>query len=800
MMIPSKHRINTTVAFVIHPQSLTCARLIVGVSSNSRGIAAAGSNSSSSHNRGSHHHPCYRRRHEKIQNGQPQYGFGKKNQRLPSSSHLFSTQDNQDHNNNKKNNIITNKDENELSKKKEEPINISEKFSAFVEMAFPYYKESISGRWLFAGMIAMTLLNSGVSVAFSYVGKDFWNALNSKDTEQFYVMLWRYAAALLVGSPVSVLYTFQRERLAVSWREWMTDRCLQLYSSNRVYYNLERGSGSGSNIDNPDQRITEDVRSFTAFSLTLFLTLLTSLIDLVSFSLILYSIQPQLFGAIAIYALFGTVTTSALGKKLIGLNYQKLQKEADFRYSLVRIRDNAESIAFYAGEDIENKEVVKRLEKVIDNRKEINVAQRNVEFFTTSYNYFVQILPVWVVAPQYFSGAIQLGVVSQSAGAFNHVLRDLSVIVNQFEQLSSFSAAIDRLHSFMVAIRDADDGRTQQDGLLQLPANANATVDVELVTSPPPTPVTESIHVTPPPLPHNTLEKKSSTIQLSQMQPMGSDMFFNTATVGPIQVLDIANVTLTTPDGKRTLITNLNFSIQEGEHLLIVGNSGAGKSSLLRAIAGLWKSGCGSIQRPSDEDVYFLPQRPYCALGSLKDQLLYPSLDQINTEDYPEGHRLSKSHMLRQTLSDQDLLDILDQVDLSELASRAGDGDPIRGLHTVMDWSNTLSLGEQQRLAFGRLLVNQPRFVILDEATSALDMVAEAKMYQLLQNKAQRRLVPGGKGLSRAGMTYVSVGHRPSLLAYHNTRLRLMGSDGFAVEAIDTSSLDVANKLGVSNM
>jgi ABC-type uncharacterized transport system, permease and ATPase components len=211
MMIPSKSRISTAVAFVIHPQSLTGTRLIVGVSSNSWVIAAAGSNSSSSHNRGSHHHSCYRRRHEKIQNGQPQYGLGKKFQRLPSSSHLFSTQDNQDHNNN---NSVTNKDENELSKKKEEPINISEKFSAFVEMAFPYYKESISGRWLFAGMIAMTLLNSGVSVAFSYVGKDFWNALNSKDTEQFYVMLWRYAAALLVGSPVSVLYTFQRERLA----------------------------------------------------------------------------------------------------------------------------------------------------------------------------------------------------------------------------------------------------------------------------------------------------------------------------------------------------------------------------------------------------------------------------------------------------------------------------------------------------------------------------------------------------------------------------------------------------------
>ena len=183
----------------------------------------------------------------------------------------------------------------------------------------------------------------------------------------------------------------------------MTDRTLQLYSSNRVYYSLERGA----EIDNPDQRITEDVRSFTAFSLQLFLSVATSLIDLVSFSLILYSIQPQLFGAIIIYALFGTLTTTALGKSLVGLSYDKLQKEADFRYSLVRIRENAESIAFYEGEDTEGKEISKRLEKVIENKKEINIAQRNLEFFTTSYNYFVQIVPVGVVAPQYFSGVIK---------------------------------------------------------------------------------------------------------------------------------------------------------------------------------------------------------------------------------------------------------------------------------------------------------------------------------------------------------------------------------------------------------
>lgn len=251
-----------------------------------------------------------------------------------------------------------------------------DKISMFTEMAMPYYQESKSGRWLFAGMIALTLLNSGVSVAFSYVGKDFWNALNSKDQEQFYTMMFKYAAALLVGSPVSVFYSYQRERLAVAWREWMTDRVLQLYSSNRVYYALERETAS--EIDNPDQRITEDVRSFTTFSLQLFLTLTTSLIDLVSFSFILYSIQPQLFGTIIAYALFGTLTTTALGKKLVGLNYEKLQKEADFRYSLVRIRENAESIAFYAGEDIEGKEVSKRLDKVIENKKDIIVVQRNL--------------------------------------------------------------------------------------------------------------------------------------------------------------------------------------------------------------------------------------------------------------------------------------------------------------------------------------------------------------------------------------------------------------------------------------
>ena len=332
---------------------------------------------------------------------------------------------------------------------------------------------------------------------------------------------------------------------------------------------------------------------------------------------------------------------------------------------------------------MEGKEVASRLARVVENRRDINVAQRNLEFFTTCYQYLIQVVPVAVVAPQYFAGTIQLGVISQSVGAFNHILSDLTVIVNQFEQLSSFSAGIERLSSFFVAIRDVDPSRKVADGLLALPKEVADDAG-------------------------NNEDNRASdgTIQLKfeRPSPTGS---------GPSILLRTNKLSLVTPDRKRNLIDNLDLTVREGENLLIVGNSGSGKSSLLRAVAGLWTAGSGEITRVPDDDVYFLPQRPYCALGSLKDQLLYPLTESLNPEDYPPGHRLSFAHLLRESMSDLDLLDVLEKVDLKELPYRFGDGDPIKGLNTVLDWGNTLSLGEQQRLAFGRLVVNRPRLVIL---------------------------------------------------------------------------------------
>jgi putative ATP-binding cassette transporter len=431
----------------------------------------------------------------------------------------------------------------------------------FLKIAVPFFQNDEKARNGLIAVLAVTLLNSGVSVVFSYVSRDFYNALNSRDQGMFYEKIELYFAALLVAVPVTVSYRFLREKLSLYWREALTGKVLDDYYSSRTFYQIE----TLRDIDNPDQRIAEDVRAFTRTSLDFFITVITSIIDLLSFSAILFQIYPPLFLAIIVYSGVGSVVTTNLGRSLVGLNYERLLREADFRFSLIRTRENAEAIAFYDGNASKEKQsVMDLLNRALETQLGIVTTQRNLEVFTTSYRYLVQILPSLIIAPLYFAQKVELGTISQSYGAFNHILGDFSIIINQFEALSAFSAGLTRLSTFLDKIGKGNSTREADE--------AATTFSMRTVLRDPPS--------------------------------AGAG-----AGEGGRMVLAVRNLTVLTPDGKRTLIggipaqrsssnssgssgsssatssssdgatcvggIGIDFSLSEGDRVLVVGPSGA---------------------------------------------------------------------------------------------------------------------------------------------------------------------------------------------------------------------------------
>ena len=477
--------------------------------------------------------------------------------------------------------------------------------------------------------------------------------------------------------PVYSFYGYLNGKLAITWREWMTRWLMGANLARRAYYRIAQSK----TIDNPDQRISEDVNTFVTSSISLSLLVISSLITAASFAFILWSISPKLALILVAYAAGATALSFAVGSRLVDINFSQQRLEADFRFGLLHLRDNAESIALSSGENYEFRELGRRLANVVRNFDQLISWQRNLSFLTTGYGNSVRLLPYIALASTYFSGRIQLGQLTQAIGAFATLQGSLSLIVNQFQTLSSFAAVVRRLSSF----------RRECDAPLEMGSGTSAIETIEL------------------------------------------------------QTILLDRLTLTTPGAERVLVRELTAEIAQGGRMLIVGESGRGKSSVIRAIAGLWTRGDGIIARPALSEIMFLPQRPYLALGSLRDQICYPGPGEA---------------------ADEELLRVLQAVNLGNLPERVG------GLDVEKDWAHFLSSGEQQRLAFGRLLLRLPRYAFLDEATSALDSVNEMLLYSQL---------------AKTSILYASISHRPGIDQYHDQVLKLRGDGEWEIARVEQS-------------
>ena len=543
-------------------------------------------------------------------------------------------------------------------------------------------KEKWRARGLLAGVIALSLGQVYMLVMLNQWNNVFYNALQERDFEVFWPLIGQFSLIAFGYIIMAVYAIYVKQILEIKWRTWMTSRYLDEWMHSQTYYRLQVLGGDG--VDNPDQRISDDIGMFVNLTLSLFIGLLKQVSTLVAFVVILWqlsgaldipvgdtvlSVPGYMVFVTLIYSVVGTWLAHKVGRSLIGLNYDQQRYEADFRFSMVRVRENSESIAFYGGEGPEMQNFQERFGMVIRNFWALMKRTKLLNFYVNGYAQLAVIVPILMSAPKYFSGDMQLGGFIQTLSAFGRVQDALSYFVEAYDTIAQYVAVIRRLGGFT--------------GHMEAAENMQAS--------------------------------------------------FGFDSRDDINGLVLQDVQVELPDGRR-LFEGLSLAVPAGKYLLVSGNSGCGKSTLLRALAGIWPYGCGNVSLPSGWRSMFLPQRPYLPLGSLRRAIYYP-------QPVPEN----------------------ESADLRELLERFGIGRLADRLDEVDDWSRILSLGEQQRLAFIRILLLRPDIVFLDESTSAMDEQREAEAYDIL-----KELLPE--------MAVISVGHRSTLFKKHDKRLQLTGS------------------------
>ena len=552
-----------------------------------------------------------------------------------------------------------------------------------IARAYWFSEEKWSAWGLLLTVIALNLAIVYILVLLNIWQVNFYEVIQIHDYDGFIQAIGQYS---LIAASLVVVRGYQiyaRMTLHIRWRRWMTQRYLSDWLANKTYYRLQLSVGHDT--DNPDQRISEDIELFVWLTLKLSLDLLQDAVTVLSFIIILWNLSGVIYFTCAgyevpiygylvwvaiVYATVGTYWTVKMGRPLVKMDFDQQRYEADFRFSLMRLRENAESIALYAGENQENKNCHHSFGEIVGNYLKIVIVRQRLMWLTSGYSQISAIFASLVAAPRYFSNQIHLGQMFQIVDAYNHVQTGFSFVVDSFTRLAQWRAVVNRLNNFLVSMEMV---RTQSDAAYQL-----------------------------------TVCHNSSKEYL------------------------IKNLNVFLPDGNN-ILKDFSMSIHAAERLLIMGPSGCGKSTLLRTLAGIWPYASGQMIVPEGQKIMFVPQKSYMPLNSLRDILSYPGLSKPVTDDQ--------------------LKSILVQCKLEHLIDK---------LHVVVDWGQALSLGEQQRVAFVRVLLQKPHWLFLDEATSALDEPTEQIIYQIITEKLTQTAI-------------ISVGHRRTLMSYHQTKLKLDG-------------------------